>query len=516
MFPNNCANLVTFNVKNGRTNSVGTLTNCPNLRYICGDDSDLTIIQNAINSAALTNCHVNSYCSFAPGGTVYTIQGNTRFDQNTNGCDASDINLPNLKFTFTNGAVTGNLIADVIGAYQNDVQAGTHTFTPVLENPTYFTVSPTTANVTFPASPSPFLRDFCVSANGTHNDLEVTVLPIGGARPGFDCFYKIIYKNKGTTTQSGTVSLAFFDPIEDFVSANPSFTSQSPNMLNWNFTNLLPFETREISVAFNLNSTVENPPVNAGNLIQHTATIVGLTDETPADNSSLNTQSVVNAFDPNDKTCVEGNQLPDYEVGKYLHYIIRFENTGSANAQNVVIRDVIDTTKFDISTLIPVSGSHIYQTRISSTNKVEFFFENINLPFDDANNDGYVAFKIKTLPTLTDGQVINNAANIYFDYNAPVVTDTYSINVFNPLSTPELDFGTLFTLSPVPAKNVLTITTKQAVAISSVNIYNTMGQLLQVCTNPTETIDVSELKSGSYFIKIISDKGTASGKFIKE
>jgi hypothetical protein len=74
----------------------------------------------------------------------------------------------------------------------------------------------------------------------------------------------------------------------------------------------------------------------------------------------------------------------------------------------------------------------------------------------------------------------------------------------------------VFTLSPVPAKDSLTITTKQAVEVSSVNIYNTLGQLVQVNTNPNETIDVSGLQSGSYFVRITTDKGSATGKFLKE
>ncbi len=50
----------------------------------------------------------------------------------------------------------------------------------------------------------------------------------------------------------------------------------------------------------------------------------------------------------------------------------------------------------------------------------------------------------------------------------------------------------------------------------SVSIYNMLGQLVQVHTNPTGSIDVSGLQSGSYFMRIASDKGSASGKFIKE
>ena len=69
---------------------------------------------------------------------------------------------------------------------------------------------------------------------------------------------------------------------------------------------------------------------------------------------------------------------------------------------------MIDLSKFDISTLIPTDASHSYITKISEGNKVEFIFENINLPFEDANNDGYIAFKIKTKPTLVVGDSFEN------------------------------------------------------------------------------------------------------------
>jgi hypothetical protein len=496
-----------------------TFSNCPQLEYVCVQDIDINAAQQSIANYGYTNCHVNTYCTFNPGGTYYTINGNNTFDNNNNGCDSNDIDYPHLTFGMSDGVTNETFINDGSGSYILPVEEGNYTVTPSFENPGYFSVSPTSASVSFPVTASPFLQDFCITANGVHNDLEVNLFPLNGATPGFDCRYKIIYKNKGTQTQSGTVSLDYFDPIEDLVSAIPNFTSESSSFmhtLNWSFSNLRPFESREIVITFNLNSPTETPSVNAGNLIQHTARIVGLTDETPDDNTSLLTQSVVNSYDPNDKVCTEGNVLPIHEVGKYLHYIIRFENTGTGNAENVVVKDMIDTSKFDISTLVPLHGSHAFETRISSTNKVEFIFENINLPFDNANNDGYVAFKIKTLPNLAVGNQIINSASIYFDYNAPIITDPYTVTVFNPLSTVDFDFGSIFILSPVPAKDSLTITTKQNVVMSSVNIYNALGQLIQVNTNPSETIDVSGLKTGSFFIKIISDKGTASSKFAKE
>ena len=243
------------------------------------------------------------------------------------------------------------------------------------------------------------------------------------ARPGFDAKYKIVYKNKGNQTQSGSVNLNFNDAVLDLVAANPVTTTQTVNNLSWNFTNLLPFETREIIFTLNVNSPMETPAVNSGAILTYNATITSAaTDETPIDNTFAFNQTVVNSFDPNDKTCLEGTTISPSLIGQYVHYMIRFENNGTANAQNIVVKDMIDLSKFDISTLVPTNASHSFVTNISAGNKVEFIFENINLPFDDANNDGYIAFKIKTLPTLKVGDTFTNDANIYFDYNFPIVT----------------------------------------------------------------------------------------------
>jgi Leucine-rich repeat (LRR) protein len=512
---NNCPNLTSIYVKNGYFNT-NEFSNCPNMQYLCTDENEVTINQNLITTYGYTNCSVSSYCSFVPGGTFYTIQGNNRYDSNTNGCDDSDNNLPNLKCSITNGTTSGTFISNTSGSYTIPVQAGTHTVMPILENPTYFTVtSSNTGNIVFPTATSPYVRDFCVTPNGIKNDLEVTIIPIEVARPGFDAFYKIIYKNKGNQVANGSLSFTFNDAIMDLVTASPIVNVTGTNSLSWNYANLNPFETREINLAFNINSPMETPAVNGGDVLNYGATIVGATDETPNDNTFTLNQTVVNSYDPNDKTCLEGTTITPSMVGSYVHYVIRFENTGTFAAQNVVIKDMIDTTKFDMASLIPQSSSHPFVTRITNTNQVEFIFENINLPFDDATNDGYVAFKIKTKPTLVLGNTFTNTASIYFDYNFPIVTNTTTTTVAT-LGNQDFDFGSVFTLSPVPAKDVLTIKTKQTVVVSSINIYNTLGQLVQVNTNPNETIDVSGLQSGSYFVRITSDKGSATGKFLKE
>lgn len=262
---------------------------------------------------------------------------------------------------------------------------------------------------------------------------------------------------------------------------------------------------------------METPAVNGGDILNYTTTINSpAIDVLPNDNTFAYNQTVVNSYDPNDKTCLEGNTIPPSKVGDYVHYMIRFENNGTANAQNVVIKDIIDLDKFDITTLVTIKGSHDFVTNISSGNRVEFIFQNINLPFADATNDGYVSFKIKTKPTLVLGNTFSNSASIYFDYNFPIVTNTATTTIA-VLTIQDFEFKNYFNVYPNPVSDILNLISKENIEVSSISIYNTLGQLILVIPNAqnTKIVDVTSLTSGNYFIKINSDKGTSNTKFIK-
>ncbi len=93
-------------------------------------------------------------------------------------------------------------------------------------------------------------------------------------------------------------------------------------------------------------------------------------------------------------------------------------------------------------------------------------------------------------------------------------SDCDTTNCSSLLNTSSQVQDLAFSIYPNPATTVLNINLNAE--IKSVTIYNTLGQMVQENVSPTKTTDVSGLKTGSYFIKIISDKGTASSKFIKE
>lgn len=287
----NCAsnNLNSLYIKNASNEAMQlNFSNNVNLEYICADDFELTKVQSLITEYGYANCHVNSYCSFISGGDFYTINGTVRYDELNDGCDGLDILYPNLKISLSDGTNSGNVNANALGNYTISVQDGAHSMQPLLENPNYFTISPALTTVTFPTQGNTFQQNFCLSPNGLHPDLHIKLSQVDfdySALPGSFNTYKIIYRNNGTNTQSGTVNFTFNDAILEYDNAIPISSSQSLNNLSWNFSNLKPFESREILVTFYLNSNTEFPSVNEGDAVNFTATVLtDLQDETPNDN----------------------------------------------------------------------------------------------------------------------------------------------------------------------------------------------------------------------------------------
>lgn len=491
----------------------------PSLQYICLDEAETAQIQALLSNYNYTDVVINSYCSFTPGGNFSTVSGSLKFDENADGCDASDPVFPNVTFQITNGSDQGELTANASGNYSIEVLDGVHTITPQLEYSSYFSIQPTSITVDFPTDASPNIQDFCITANGIYNDLEIIIIPLEQARPGFDTDYKIIYKNSGTTTLSGNVHLAFEDDFMDFVSANPSADTQTTGNLSWNYVNLAPLESRSIEFTMSLNTPIDAAfPLNGGDQIDFDVAITPVvTDETPANNASVLKQLVVNSFDPNDKTCLEGNTITEDQVGEYVHYLIRFENTGTASAINVVVKDVINVVKYDVNSLIVLDGSHDFITK-KDGQTFEFIFENINLPFDDANNDGYVLFKIKTRPWLVLDDNFLNRAEIFFDYNAPIITNDEVTIVTRTLSVTESSLDATIKVFPKPATETLYIQGENS--IQTIDVYSLQGKLViskKFIGNQTNVdLSLKSISKGFYILKATSNKGVFVDKIIKQ
>ncbi|MFC4739497.1 T9SS type A sorting domain-containing protein [Flavobacterium ponti] len=512
----NNTNLTNVNLKSGTINTINynssSYYNLPNLMYVCIDEGD-TFTYN--NLSVTPNVQVGSYCSFTPGGNYNTITGITQFDLNGNGCDVNDIPVQyfgigiNLNATATNSSVFSNGLGNY-SIFTN--QIGTFDLIPNLENPNYFNVNPNPASVNIPViDNSTTTQNFCVTANGVHPDLEIVIAPIIPARPGFDAVYKIVYRNKGNQTVDGYVNFTFNDAVLDFVSSSVTPNNNSGGFINWFFPGLVPFETGSILVTLNVNSPTETPAVNIGDILAFNAFIDVTTDDNWADNNFDFNQTVVGSYDPNDITCIEGDVVSPSYIGEYLHYVINFENTGTYQAENIVVKTEINPADFDISTLRLLEASHNVSTRING-NIIEFIFQTINL---DTGGHGNVLLKLQTKDNLLISDMVTNKADIYFDYNFPVETN-FANTTFQVLSNSIVTNDNSVGIYPNPAKDNVNI--KANSAITSIEVYDAQGRIVQkrITNVDNENLDVSNLTKGIYFLMIKTELGQKVEKLVKE
>ncbi len=521
-------NLIYLNLKNGKfLNTTGTydpfqlnvtFANNPSLKHLCYDQisgftSQFNTLLAGIGSSSLV---ANSYCSFIPGGNFNTISGKASLDNENDGCDINDEVFEFLRVTMSDGTNSGSTITNFEGNYTYYTNAGNFNLTPQLENPTYFSVFPTSVLVTFTDNNNnTSSNNFCITANGVYNDLEVVLAQVTPARPGLDGEYSLVYKNKGNQPLSGTVSVTYDDDKLDFVSSSITPSSQLPASLSWDYINLLPFENRSITFTLNVNSPQETPAVNNGAILAFTANITPLLgDEVPADNTFVYNQTVVGSFDPNDIYCLEGAVIDPALIGNYLHYNVRFENTGTAAAENIVVATIINPAKYDLNTLQVLNASHNVYTRING-DFVEFIFENIQLAGSPSGGHGNILFKIKSNPSLQTNDNLVSKADIFFDYNFPVATND-ALSVFELLNNQDFDNDDSISIYPNPASSMVNINCNNI--IKSVQLYDVQGRLLQkkLISEKTSSINISDKSNGIYFLKIISDKGFKVQKIVKK
>jgi uncharacterized repeat protein (TIGR01451 family) len=510
-------NLTNINLKNGKKEDYGKGFHDTSLKYICCDESELSLVKNIATSDGISP-EINTYCSFAPNGNKNTITGKISLDLDANGCDDLDKKIEFIKVKIENGLSTNYTMTLNQGIYNYYTQnTGDFKVTPIFENP-YYTITPATVSFA-DANNNTKVQDFCIKPIANKNDLEVKIIPKDRARPGFNSKYELIYKNKGTTTLSGNVNFVFNKNYSVFQSSSVVPNSNSNGTILYSFSNLKPFEEKIITIELKHNTpTAPTFPLNGGEILNFSSIINPTTnDETLNDNTFALKQDVVNAYDPNDKTCLQGNSITPEMIGEFVDYQIRFENNGSAEATFIVVKDIIDTNLFDVETLSPTSSSHPYHLTIKNGNVVEFYFEDINLPFapkeaKDPKAQGFISFKIKTKSTLKLGDVLKNKADIYFDYNKPILTNEELTKIEN-LNTEEITQNSKFKINFTnPATDKITFSEE----VKSVSVFDLNGKLVQSSiVNGTE-MDVSSLQNGTYILKISTENGIQSQKLIKK
>jgi uncharacterized delta-60 repeat protein/uncharacterized repeat protein (TIGR01451 family) len=223
---------------------------------------------------------------------------------------------------------------------------------------------------------------------------------------------------------------------------------------------------------------------------------------------------VTGSYDPNDKKGLPNGLTAEHHISPNhdLEYMIRFQNTGTDTAFTVVVRDTLDLD-FDIFSVTPGVASHNYSFRMYGPRVLEWTFANILLPDSTTNepaSNGFLTFSVKQKPNLPDGTLFLNEADIYFDFNEPIITNETSHKVqrstFEVASVKILNSDNLaLKVYPNPTRSLTTVTFSKYLSDFSYQLIDISGQILYEKTKQSGNscqIDVSSLSKGIYFIKI--------------
>src|SRR5690606_6137644 len=404
-------NLTTLNIHNGTLMDIDSVdegtwsemwANLPDNVYICADEDEIPIIEPYLNIWGNSGQVVSSACSFLPAGDYNTITGVVRSDWNNNGCEeGEEVNFGRVKLEKDSDYIYSYTNFD--GEYHFFTNDGTFNLSFDGINPDWFTVTPEDYSIVFDAVDGSISeQDFCITPNGNHPDLEILITPLGSAIPGFTSVYKIVYRNIGNQLMSEEygISLFFDDNLMDFVSADVTPESTGIGSLSWSYENLKPFESREIIVNMAINTPTDPDfPVEIDDELTFTVSIFPVSgDENPLDNTFIYNQTVVGSYDPNDITCLEGKEVGTNYIGEDLHYLVRFENTGTDVAHNIVVIMDINEDYYNPDSLDILRSSHDVDVRLHG-NTAEMYFNNSML---ETSGHGNILLALETRDTLEE------------------------------------------------------------------------------------------------------------------
>ena len=406
------------------------------------------------------------------------------------------------------------LSLDSLGYYNTFLDSGTHTFS--LLPARYFKQSCPDPTYVFskimqPDSIYSGINFGCKPIPGVL-DLKVTISSEQGYtfHPRIDNTYYINYENIGTSTVKNF--RIFFDhpaSLKKFTSS-PSASNYNSPQADWEIDSLLPGEKRMIT------TTLSDSALGFGDSLQFIAWVdpmVTIKDTDKTNNADTLIQTGGHSWDPNEKQSFPFGDISENTKG--IQYTIEFQNTGTAPAYQAVVIDTIDVN-LPIDGITMIGSNHKYRMDING-NILRWTFENINLPDssqDEPNSHGYISYSATIKNGLSAGTVIKNKAYIYFDYNAPVITNQTSNKLLHNTITSVQEFvspgNNELEIFPNPAQSSITLKGfgfkpgRAELYCRDMLGRTVFSYSLQAANDGTlqNMIDISSLRQGIYQIEI--------------
>ena len=332
-------------------------------------------------------------------------------------------------------------------------------------------------------------------------DLATAVVSIGAYRPGMSVSVPLSAWNDGCQPADAEVTLVFSGPVQ-FQSATPPPDGIAGDSLWWSTWSL----TYNGGVFQPMVHLITDVSATIGDQVCLTSSVSSLEADLDGSNNTYTAcYAVVNSYDPNDKAVSPLGEGPlgVVPVDQRLTYTIRFQNTGTAEAMSVIVTDELDPA-LDVSTFELLSTSHAATVEIRPGSELVFHFPSIHLPdstSDEPGSHGYVVFSCAPVAGLPIGTQVENEARIYFDYNAPIITNTVLNTWGDPLSVVEHPVDAI-EVYPNPANDLISLSLKARSIGSPLFIRDLQGRVLLTrrMERSVEEIDIAHLAPGVYSI----------------
>ncbi len=449
------------------------------------------------------------------------ITGNIFWDENNNGiADPNEIGLKEQKVSIQPDVISSWSQSD--GTFNFAVDTGLYYLTCF---PSSLWQLSTNQNLVFDVPDSIGISEPNFGLIPISDISEVqTDLTSSPTRCGFTVPFWLSYKNTGTLEADGIVGLEL-DNLVNFISSDPMPDLIENNTLFWNFNDLTPTYSKDIKLFFEI-AGVDF----LGDSIKLNSTISLLDDQggTIFEGASLFKSQINCAYDPNDKLV-----LPDFPGDinytlffEDLEYTIRFQNTGTDTAFNIEISDYLDPN-LNWSTFQPIASSHPYNVNLNENGKLLFSFDNILLPDSSTNemlSHGFVKYRIQPNDNLLENTPIINSANIFFDFNPPIVTNS-TVNIMvseypEIVKNVNIPINWNFNIYPNPSSDQVYVEFDLKKQTDwKIRIFNSMGQLINIIKAPIggsskSQESFSNLLPGVYYISLQAGNQMIAKKLI--
>lgn len=491
----------------GGSNAVVTYE-APNL-VIVGNMAPGEYISHAFN-AEYTFCYDTMFHTM-PGTTTNCgfINGTLHADLNGD-CtlDGGDVPLPYRMVDIQPGSQPA--FTNAQGEYVKGVAYGTYTVGHTSEG--FATICPEDPPVSVEVDivNNTATVDFAlVSLLGPDVGIQLWASPHA---PGFMAQYQVHVTNTGPHPQTDITVELTYDPVLSELLVDPPAQQSQPGTVQWSIPSLEPFGVVQCS----LYVEVPADPDLLGTTMTATVTLTApLPDADPANDEDVVSVVVTGAYDPNDKQARTSSGLSDdlylLDDDAHIDYTVRFQNTGSAPAEHVYILDTISPS-FDLLSFQILATSHAFTASLLDDRVMRFDFPAIMLPdsaSDPLGSQGFVRYRIRPKDPQP-GAVLANAADIFFDFNPPIRTNTSELIV--DLST---SVGSSAPEGPVvfpnPAQDLVMFrgmhTGRHLVEVLGMDGRSFLRRTIQ---GPDGMLSVASLAPGTYLLRAIAADGSVS------